>query len=110
MEIKARGVERPVIAVSVGGFEVTIGVETGRIPEATSEIGKQREWGPQLRDFSDEYGVFVDGSKGVVKQAVLPLLYLSHCSVYALPSVHVGFCELSFRSQQTQGFCLCLAN
>ena len=32
MEIEARGVEGPVIVVAIGGFEITSGVELGRVP------------------------------------------------------------------------------
>lgn len=42
MEIEACGAEREVVGVTVGGFEVTTGMEIGRVPEAASEIGEER--------------------------------------------------------------------
>lgn len=46
MKIEARGAERPVIGVAIGGFEVTTGVELGEVPEAAPEVGDEREIGP----------------------------------------------------------------
>lgn len=42
MEVDACGAEREVVGVAVGGFEVTSGMEIGRVPEAASEIGEER--------------------------------------------------------------------
>lgn len=46
MEVEPRGVEGPVVVVSVGGLEVTRGMEASRVPETTSEVGEEREVGP----------------------------------------------------------------
>lgn len=46
MEVEAGGAEGPVAGVTVSGFEVTGGVEVGRVPEATAEVGEEREIGP----------------------------------------------------------------
>lgn len=40
MKIETRGVEGPVVAVTVGRFEVTGGVEVGRVPETAAEVGE----------------------------------------------------------------------
>lgn len=39
VEIKARSIEGAVVGVSVGGLEVTRGMEAGGVPEAASEVG-----------------------------------------------------------------------
>lgn len=83
MEVEAGGTEREVVGVAVGGFEVTIGVEIGGIPEAAAEIGEEWELRPQLSDFSDEDGVLVDGAEGVVEAVVSPL-YAPGYFVYVL--------------------------
>lgn len=46
VEVEPRGVEGPVVVVSVGGLEVTRGMEASRVPETTSEVGEEREVGP----------------------------------------------------------------
>lgn len=46
MEIEARGGEGAVIGVAIGGFEVTGRVESGRVPEAATEVGDKRELRP----------------------------------------------------------------
>lgn len=46
MEVEAGGVEGAVIGVAIGGFEVTSGVEVGRIPEAAAKVGEKRELRP----------------------------------------------------------------
>ena len=46
MEIEARCVEGPVIGVAIGGFEVTCGVELGRVPESTTEVCEERKVRP----------------------------------------------------------------
>lgn len=83
MEVEAGGAEREVVRVAVGGFEVTIGVEIGGVPEAAPEIGEEREFRPQLRDFPNEDGVLVDGAQGVV-QAAVSALYAPTDFVYVL--------------------------
>lgn len=95
MEIEARGVEGQVIGVAVGGFEVTGGVEGGRVPEAAAEVGEEREVRPQLGDLADEDGVLVYRPESVVQAVLLPL-YPPRRSVYAqlrLRLIH-GFLEL----------------
>lgn len=83
MEVEACCAEREVVGVAVGGFEVAIGVEIGRVPEAASEIGKEGQLRPQLSNFSDEDGILVDGAQGVV-EAVVSALYAPRDFVYAL--------------------------
>ena len=91
MEVEPGRVEGPVVVVAVGGLEETRGVERSGVPEATSEVGEEREVGPELEDFPDENRVVVDGSEGVV-EGVVPALYGSGGSVYAqLMSVLVVF-------------------
>lgn len=46
VEVEARGAERPVVVVAVGGFEVTGGVKFRGIPEATAKVGEEREVRP----------------------------------------------------------------
>lgn len=46
MEVEARGIERQIIGVTIGGFEVTSGIEFRIVPEAATEIGKKREFRP----------------------------------------------------------------
>lgn len=46
MEVEARGAERPVVVVAVGGFEITGGVKFRGIPEATAKVGEEREVRP----------------------------------------------------------------
>lgn len=83
MEVEACGTEREVVGVAVGGFEVTTGMEIGRVPEAASEIGEERQLRPQLSYFSDEDGVLEDGAQCVVKTAV-SALYAPTNFVYVL--------------------------
>lgn len=64
--VEAGGVERQVVGVAIGGFEVAIGVELWRVPKAASEVGQKRQLRPQLGDFSDEDGVLINGSESVV--------------------------------------------
>lgn len=67
VEVEARGVEGPVVGMAVGGLEVAIGLELGRVPQPAPEIGQERELRPQQRDLSDEDRVLVNGSKCVVE-------------------------------------------
>ncbi|GLT48509.1 hypothetical protein SLA2020_221300 [Shorea laevis] len=73
MEVEARDVEGPIIGVTVGGFEVARGVEFGRVPETATEVGKEREFRPELRDLADEDGVLVYGSECVVESVLFAL-------------------------------------
>jgi hypothetical protein len=46
MEIKARGIEGPIVGVTISGFEVTSRMEFWRVPEATAEVGYKRKVWP----------------------------------------------------------------
>ena len=93
MDVEAGGVEGPVVVVAVGGLEVTRGVERWGVPEATSEVGEEREVGPELENLADENRVVVDGSQGIV-EGIVSALYASGGSVYAqLMSILVIFHE-----------------
>lgn len=46
MEVEPRGIEGPVVVVAICGLEVTGGVELGEVPEATSEVCKERKIRP----------------------------------------------------------------
>lgn len=46
MEVETRGIERPIISVTIGGLKVTSGLEFRRIPETATEVGDERELGP----------------------------------------------------------------
>lgn len=82
MEVEARGVEGPIVIVSISGFEVAVGIELGGVPEAAAEIGKEREVGPELRYLANKDGILVYGSQGIVEIVVAPLNCPSS-SVYA---------------------------
>ena len=61
MEVEARSVERAVVGMTIGGFEVAGVLESGGVPEATTEISEKGQLRPELRDLPDEDGVLVDG-------------------------------------------------
>lgn len=46
MEVEAGGAEGPIVCVTISGLEITGGVELGRVPEATAEVGEEGEVGP----------------------------------------------------------------
>lgn len=46
MEVEARSVERAIVGVAIGGFEVTGGMEFGRVPETATKIGEKRKLRP----------------------------------------------------------------
>lgn len=41
VEIKARGAERPVVGVAVGGLKVASSLKPRRVPESTTEISHE---------------------------------------------------------------------
>ena len=61
MEVEARSVERAVVGMTIGGFEVAGVLEIGGVPEATTEISEKGQLRPELRDLPDEDVVLVDG-------------------------------------------------
>lgn len=83
MKVEAGGVKGQVVGVAVGGFEVAIGVELWRVPKAASEVGQKRQLRPELRYFSDEDGVLVNGSESVVER-IIPAFDGSGYLVYAV--------------------------
>lgn len=60
MKVEARDVEGPVAVVAVRGLEVAGAMEPGLVPQATAEVGEERQARPQAGDLRDEHGVLVD--------------------------------------------------
>lgn len=50
MEIEPSGVERAIVGVIVGGFDVAGGFEERRVPKPVLEIGDKRELRPDSGD------------------------------------------------------------
>lgn len=48
MEVEPGGAEGEVVGVAVGRLEVTGGVKPGGVPEAATEVGKERQRRPEL--------------------------------------------------------------
>lgn len=46
MEIETRSVERQVVGMTVGGFEVACCIESWRVPEATTKVSEERKLWP----------------------------------------------------------------
>lgn len=42
MEIEATSVKGQIIGMTIGGFEVAGGIESGRVPETTTKVRKER--------------------------------------------------------------------